>query len=65
MSLYKGKKNIGKNIEIEEAHGKPLDQAVAISLNVARGGAGNFKDKQKQKKPSNRYRMSEDGRMRT
>lgn len=38
MPLKKGKKNIGKNIEIEEEHGKPHKQAVAIALNVAREG---------------------------
>lgn len=35
MPLLKGKKNIGKNIKIEEAHGKPHKQAVAIALSVA------------------------------
>ena len=37
MPLLKGKsrKAIGKNIAIEEAHGKPHDQAVAIALSVA------------------------------
>lgn len=38
MPLEKGKskKTIGKNIKIEEEHGKPKKQAVAIALNVAR-----------------------------
>lgn len=35
MPLYKGKKNIGRNIKTEEAHGKPHKQAVAIALRVA------------------------------
>ncbi len=35
MPLLKGKKNIGHNIEVEEAHGKPRDQAVAIALRTA------------------------------
>lgn len=35
MPLFKGKKNIGKNIATEMAHGKPQKQAVAIALNVA------------------------------
>ncbi len=35
MPLLKGKKNIGKNIETEMHHGKPLKQAQAIALNVA------------------------------
>ncbi len=36
MPLAKGKKNIGKNIKTEIAHGKPKAQAVAIALDVAR-----------------------------
>lgn len=36
MPLYKGKKNIGKNIKTELAHGKPRKQAIAIALSVAR-----------------------------
>ena len=36
MPLLKGKKNIGHNIKIEEAAGKPLKQAQAIALNVAK-----------------------------
>jgi len=32
----KSKKAIGENIGIEEKHGKPKKQAVAIALNVAR-----------------------------
>lgn len=38
MSLVrsKSKKVIGKNIAIEEAHGKPKAQAIAIALDVAR-----------------------------
>lgn len=35
MPLLKGEKNIGKNIETEERHGKPHDQAVAIALRTA------------------------------
>jgi len=35
MPLLSGKKNIGHNIETEEAAGKPHDQAVAIALNKA------------------------------
>lgn len=35
MPLYKGKKNIGKNIKTEMAHGKPRRQAIAIALSVA------------------------------
>lgn len=46
MPLLKGKKNIGKNIETEMAHGKPLKQAQAIALNVA----GKKKKQQKTKK---------------
>ena len=36
MPLLPGKKNIGRNIEMEMSHGKPHKQAVAIALNVAR-----------------------------
>lgn len=35
MPLLKGKKNIGKNIATEIAHGKPRKQAIAIALSVA------------------------------
>jgi len=46
MPLYKGKKNIGKNIKTEMAHGKPRKQAIAIALNVA----GKSKKKKGKKK---------------
>jgi hypothetical protein len=36
MPLALGKRNIGRNIETEQAAGKPHDQAVAIALDVAR-----------------------------
>lgn len=36
MPLLKGKKNIGKNIKTELAHGKPRKQAIAIALSVAK-----------------------------
>lgn len=38
MPLKKGKskKVIGENIKIEEEHGKPKKQAIAIALNSAR-----------------------------
>ena len=42
MPLLKGEKNIGHNIEVEEAHGKPHKQAVAIALDVARRGGANI-----------------------
>lgn len=45
MPLLKGKKNIGKNIEIEQAAGKPHKQAVAIALDVARKGGAKIKKK--------------------
>ena len=35
MPLKKGKKNIGKNIKTEMAHGKSRKQALAIALNFA------------------------------
>ncbi len=44
MPLLKGKKNIGKNIKTEMAHGKSRKQAIAIALSVAR------KSKKKKKK---------------
>ncbi len=36
MPLLKGKANIGRNIETEEAAGKPRKQAEAIALHVAK-----------------------------
>lgn len=36
MPLKNGKKNIGKNIKTELAHGKPMKQALAIALSVAK-----------------------------
>ena len=36
MPLLPNKKNIGKNIETELAHGKKKSQALAIALSVAR-----------------------------
>ena len=35
MPLLQGKKNIGKNIEMEVAHGKKRSQALAIALSTA------------------------------
>jgi len=35
MPLLEGKKNVGHNIKVEEEHGKPKKQAVAIALNKA------------------------------
>ena len=46
MPLLKGKKNIGKNIKTELAHGKSRKQAVAIALDVA----GKSKKKKKKTK---------------
>mgnify|MGYP001558436246 CR=1 FL=1 len=36
MPLLPGKKNIGHNISVEQAAGKPHKQAVAIALSTAR-----------------------------
>lgn len=36
MPLLPGKSNIGRNIQTEQAAGKPHDQAIAIALDVAR-----------------------------
>ena len=53
MPLRRGKKAIGKNIAIEEAHGKPHAQAVAIALDVARRGGADIP-----KKKQSRYQRS-------
>jgi len=45
----KSKKNIGKNIEIEQDAGKPHKQAVAIALNVARKAGAQIPKKGKHK----------------
>jgi hypothetical protein len=48
MPLLPGKKNIGHNIKEEEKAGKPVKQAQAIALNVARkSGAKIGKPKKK------------------
>lgn len=49
MPLKSGKKNIGKNIAIEESHGKKPKQAVAIALNVARKGGAKIPKKKGKK----------------
>ena len=36
MPLYKGEKNIGKNIAMEMKHGKSHKQSVAIAMNVGK-----------------------------
>lgn len=36
MPLYKGKKNIGKNIKKLMEEGRPQKQAIAIALDVAK-----------------------------
>lgn len=36
MPLLKGKKNIGRNIKTEMAHGKPRKQAIAIALSMVK-----------------------------
>lgn len=45
MPLLEGKKNIGKNIKTEMAHGKPQKQAVAIALDVARRGGAKIPER--------------------
>lgn len=55
MPLLPGKKNIGKNIATEEAHGKPRKQAVAIALSVARKGGARIPP------PKKRRRVLSDG----
>jgi hypothetical protein len=49
MPLLKGKKNIGKNIETEMAHGKPRKQATAIALDVARRSGTNIPERKARK----------------
>ena len=49
MPLLKGKKNIGRNIRTEEAHGKSHKVAVAIALNKA-GAKKKRKNKRKSTK---------------
>jgi len=56
MPLLKGKKNIGKNIKTEIAHGKPRKQAIAIALSVAREGGAKIPRKKS-------WRKSDTGRM--
>lgn len=53
MPLIKSasKKNIGKNIEKEVAAGKPMKQAQAIALNVAREAGANIPKPKKKRKP--------------
>lgn len=43
MPLKRGKKNIGKNIKKELAHGKSSNQAIAIALNVAEAKRKGYK----------------------
>lgn len=52
MPLIKSasKRAIGKNIEIEEAHGKPHEQAVAIALDTARRAGARIPRKRKRRK---------------
>lgn len=47
MPLIKSasKKNIGKNIDIEKKAGKPIKQATAIALNVARKAGASIPQK--------------------
>ena len=49
MPLIKSasKKNIGKNIETEVKAGKPMKQAQAIALNVARKAGADIPKKRK------------------
>ena len=60
MPLLKGKKNIGRNIKTEMAHGKKRDQAVAIAMSVA----GMSKKRKKTMKKKKDKRMVEQAKMR-
>lgn len=57
----KSKKAIGKNIEIEQKHGKPHKQAVAIALNTARKAGAKIPKSKKSEGNSNPKRSSERG----
>ena len=46
----KSKKAIGENIKIEEEHGKPRKQAVAIALSEARKAGARIPKKKDKKK---------------
>ena len=59
MPLLSGKKNIGKNIETEQAHGKSHKQSVAIALNVARKGGANIPKKKHSKAEVHKMAMEE------
>lgn len=48
MPLFEGKKNIGRNIRTELAHGKSRKRAIAIALNKAN------KSKKKKRKSTKR-----------
>ena len=52
MPLIKSasKKNIGKNIEIEEKAGKPKKQSIAIALDIARKAGAHIKAPKKKSK---------------
>jgi len=45
LKKSKSKKAIGENIKVEEKHGKPKKQAIAIALNVARKAGADIKKK--------------------
>jgi len=59
MPLLKGKKNIGRNIKTEMAHGKPRKQAIAIALDVARRSGVNIPKKRKVKRGKARWVLGE------
>lgn len=54
MPLYKGKKNIGRNIKTEMAHGKPRKQAIAIAMSVAK-----MKKKKRKMMKKDKHMMAE------
>mgnify|MGYP001614106367 CR=1 FL=1 len=55
MPLLAGKKNIGRNIKTEQAHGKPHRTAVAIALETARRSGAKIPNKKKKRLTSDGY----------
>lgn len=50
LKIGKSKKTIGENIKTEKEHGRPYDQAVAISLETARKSGADIPRKKSKKR---------------
>lgn len=50
MPLLPGKENIGRNIQTEEAAGRPRKQAIAIALDTARRSGADIPAPKKERK---------------